>query len=50
VAASQDLQKETKPALKREASIADAGDEIEFVGSKRVKCLPTTRDEVIVLD
>jgi hypothetical protein len=50
VAASQYLQEETKPASKREESIADAGDEIKFVGSKRVKRLPTTRDEVIVLD
>jgi hypothetical protein len=50
VAGTQEVKQETKPGIKREAKMVATEVEVEFLSSKRLKCLPTMRDEVIVLD
>jgi hypothetical protein len=46
----QDIKRERRQGIKREANVIYAEGEVEFVSSKRVKTLPTRKDEVIVLD
>lgn len=44
------VKQETTTGCKREASVDVADSDIEVVSSKRVKSLPTWKDEVIILD
>lgn len=46
----QDTKQEAAAGVKHEANGNEAGVEVEFVSSKRLKKLPTWRDEVIALD
>jgi hypothetical protein len=44
------VKREPKAGVKREATDMSTGGEAEFMSSKRLKHLPTSKDEVIELD
>jgi hypothetical protein len=44
------MKPEVATRVKREAPVNVSDDEVEFVGSKRLKSVPTHKDDVIVLD
>jgi hypothetical protein len=44
------VKRESTAGIKREANSMSTEGEVEFMSSKRLKHLPTSKDEVIVLD